>query len=349
MAWAKGTADDFVDFLRKFRDFATGALDPLSDPDFTDGSGVVPSGEVWSDLGVGAGESAIPGSGMATDGLLYLQGQGSDPDDEIVVAVKTYRNVGNNVFGWDLRGFTAFNAALTFDTMPGVSPSCFAAFDDAAFDIWLYANARRLMAVARIGTTDILIHAGFIQQFGTRSQYPYPLLIGGSVSGITINFQANHFGQSCFPDPCDNGGQLRWIDGTWQEIANYANSSAQRSSARIATGYTVWPHRNPTTNADGNETIGAAGNEDALFEQYATGSSVLISSAEINAYPRFPSVLMNSSALIGRIDGLHTVFGLGLIKGDTLTDASESPPAIYDVFGNTWRTEPVDFFAIRRE
>lgn len=352
MAWAKGSADDFIDFLRKVRDYASGSIDPLTDPDFDDGSGVVPSDEQWTVLVNGALMTNIPGSGMATDGEVYLMGPGSDPDDEIIVGFKTYRNVGANIFGWKLRGFTAFDDALDWDTLPGLSPESRAAFDDASMTIWIYVNARRIIAVARIGTTDILVHMGFIQQFGTRQQYPYPLLISGSVVNTTISFQDNHFGQSCLPDPCDNGAYLRWVDGTWQEVANYSGTSAQRGSARVSTGFVCWPHRQPMTSEDGNLTGPRDISEDAFFEGFNTGSAPYMSSSEIDAYALFPCTIMTNTtqnALIGRVDGLYVSFGLGLIKGDTITDSSESPPVVYDMFGNTWRTEPIDFFGIRRE
>jgi len=352
MPWAKGTADDFIDFLRKVRDFASGSLDPLTDPDFDDGSGVVPSAEQWIVLTNGAGMTNIPGSGFATDGEVYLQGPGSDPSDEIIVGFKTYRNAGANIFGWKMRGFTAFDDGLDWDTLPGLSPQVLAAFDDASFTIYIWVNARRIMALARIGTTDILVHLGFIQQFGTRNQYPYPLLIGGSVVDDTISFQTNHFGHSCMPDPCGLGAQLRWVDGTWQEVNNFTGTSAFRNQARESTGYVMWPQRDPVTSADGSVIGSQDISENGIFENFNSGTAPYVSSSEIDAHTLFSCVLASNlpaPAAIGRVDGLFTMFGLGLIKGDTLTDSSESPAVVYDVFGNTWRSEPPDFFAIRRE
>jgi len=75
MAWARGTATDFIDFLRKFRDYSAGLIDPSTDPDITEGV-VVPSGDQWEILVNGAGQPDIPGSGFATDGEVYLKGPG---------------------------------------------------------------------------------------------------------------------------------------------------------------------------------------------------------------------------------------------------------------------------------
>lgn len=347
MAWARGSATDFIDFLRKFRDYAAGLIDPSTDPDITEGV-VVPSGDQWTILTNGAGQPSLPGSGMATDGEVYLMGPGSDPSDEIIVGMKTYRNAGNNVFGWELRGYTAFNDGLTFETMPGTSPSCYASFDDAAFDVFFWVNARRLMAIARVGTVDVLVHLGFIQQFGTRGQYPYPLLISGSLISNAFNAQTSHFGHSSIPDPCENGAQLRWVDGTWQNVRNYTGTSADRAQARLnaGTGLVMWPQRDPTSTSSENQSqLGSAA---ALFEGF-TVTGVQVSNTEIGVYGLHPVVLMNSTPqMIGRVDGMFIPPGAGLTTGDTLT-VPNSPPDVYDVFKNTWRGEQIDYFAILRE
>lgn len=347
MAWAKGTATDFIDFLRKMRDYAAGDIDPSVHATITSGV-VVPSDDQWEILDNGSLQPDIPGSGFATDGEVYLQGQGSDPADAIIVGIKTYRNAGNNIFGWEIRGYTVFDDTLAFTTLPGVSPPCYAAFDDATFDCFFWVNSRRIMALARIGTTDILVHMGFIQQFGTRGQYPYPLLISGSVDDTTRNFAAGHFGQSSLPDPCDNGAYLRWVDGSWQEVRHYSNASDQRGQARESSGtpgqsYTkIWPQRDVTSNF-GDEP-GTDTNEENLFEQWST-TITQISSTEIGKYTLFPCIVHQPEQLIGRLDGLLVVNGLGLVAGDTITVGSDT----YDVFKNTWRSEQVDFFAIKRE
>ena len=345
MAYAVGTATDWMDFLRKLRDYISGALDPAVHPDFSDG-GEVPVGQRWDVLVNGGLMTNIPGSGFATDGEVYFRGPGSDPTDEIIVGIKTYRNEPANVWGWSLRGFTQFDDSLSWTTLPGLSPECYAAFDDESFPIWIWCNARRVMAAARVGTSDILVHFGFIQQFGTRNQYPYPLLVAGSANSQVISFQTNHYGHSCLPDPSDCA-QLRWVDGTWITIANYSGSSQQRGNARLTTGNVVWPNRNPIASPDSSSAGACA--EDTIFESFTTGVAPYISDSEIGAVSIFPACLVRNSHLVGRIDGLFAVFGFGLVTGDTLTDNSESPPVVYDVFANTWRSEPIDYFAVRRE
>lgn len=341
MAYASGTCADFVDFLRKFKGYATGALNPATDPTITVGI-IVPVGDRWTEQTLGAGMTALPGSGSATDGEFYLQGPGSDPADQIQVGFQTYRNIGNSVFGVRIRGSTQYNSTLTFSTMPGTSPTAHAALANASFNCWFWVTSRRLMALARIGTTDVLMYAGFIQQLGTRGQYPYPLMVAGSVSDNTFNTAQNNFGQSCLPDPAGTCCFLRWVDGSWGPIQHYTGVSSQRATARaINQPYAIWPQRD-STNSDGAE-LTTTDNEDVLFQQF-TSTGRQLSSSEISTYPLFSCLLHNPTQLIGQVEGLYMVPGLGLNSGDTITDGTYT----YDVFKNTWRSETVDFYAIRR-
>lgn len=343
MAYASGTCTDFIDFLRKLKGYATGAVDPATDPEITGGI-IVPMADRWTALGLGGGMTALPGSGSATDGEYYLQGPGSNPADQIIGGIQTYRNVGNGVFGFRMRGFTQYNSALTFSTMPGVSPQAQVALSNSSFNCWFWVSARRIMACARIGTTDILFHLpGFIQQYGTRSQYPYPMFFSGSVIDETFNTAQNNFGQSCLPDPCGTCSYLRWVDGTWQNVPHYTGTSASRGAARVVNtaGYCIWPQRDNTIDDGSNNS--SVDNEDTLFEGF-TSTARQVSSSEIAAYPLLPCILHSPNQLIGQIEGLFVVPGLGLNSGDILTDGTYT----YDVFKNTWRSETIDFFAVRR-
>lgn len=347
MAWAQATTTDWIDMLRLLKAYVTGTVNAhTAGGAWIDGTNTtVPTADRWTVLTNGGLQPALPGSGFATDGELYLQGQGSSGTDQIIVGFQTYRNVGNNVFGIHLAGYTAFDNTLSFLTMPGLSSiTPRVALDDNSFNVFFWVNARRIMAVARIGTTDICFHLGYILPFATSSQYPYPLMLSGSVQDDTYNFQQNNFGQSSLPDPCPNGCTFRWIDGTWIPVAHFTNNSGSRPTAlggANSNPYLFWPLRDNTT-TDGAE-ISNVGSELALFTQYSAVSPI-ISNSQINAFPLYPVTLENASQLIGVVDGMFVVPGQGLSAGDTITVSGTT----YDVFHNTWRTEFPDFFCIKR-
>lgn len=314
------------------------------------GAAALAGGVGWYILPMGAGMTALPGSGYATDGEFYLCGPGSDPADQIFIGAQSYRNAGANIYGFQLRGFTGFNPGLTFSTLYGVSPGGNVALDNASMSCWFWVNDRRIIAVARIGTTDILCHAGFIQQFGTRSQWPYPLMIAGSVSGQTSSYQTNTFAQSSLPDPTFTAAYLRHVDGSWQQYRNFGNAAGTRTAAIATSGNVLWPQRNPESNADGSSLQSLS--EDVIFETFLTGTAPYVSNSEISAYQMMPTCLIAYTGAappddyedMGSIDGLMTVFGLGLNSSDTLTNGGDT----YDCFNNTWRSEPVDKYAMLR-
>lgn len=345
MAWAQATTTDWIDMLRLLKAYVTGTVNAhTAGGAWIDGTNsTVPTADRWTALTNGSLQPALPGSGFATDGDLYLQGQGSSGTDQIIVGFQTYRNVGNSVFAMHLAGYTAFDNTLAFLTMPGLSGiTPRVALSNTSFNLFLWVNARRIMAVCRVGTTDICFHLGYILPFATASQYPYPLMISGSVQDDTYNFQQNNFGQSCIPDPCPNGCALRWIDGTWVTVTHYGNNNGARNIALTnANPYVFWPLRDNTT-TDGVE-VDTAFSEFNLFTQYSATNNI-ISPSQISAYPLLPVTLENASQLIGVVDGMYVVPGQGLSAGDTISDGTNT----YDVFHNTWRTEFPDFFCVLR-
>lgn len=345
MAWAQVNPDDFIDMLRLLTSYALGSINAhTAGGKWIDGtSGTVPTGDRWTQLTNGGSQPSLPGSGSATDGELYLKGQGSSGTDQIIVGFQTYRNVGNNIFGFQISGYSSFDNTLTFTTMPGALPTPVnVSLSDSTFTAFFWVNARRIMVVARIGTTDILFSVGYILPYATVSQYPYPLFISGSEINNGQNYQQNNFGTSSFPDPCAGGAYLRWVDGTWLPIFNYQNANAQRAQAIGSQGtYGVWPLRDCSGSdaADANTNL----NELAIFQSY-TGATAFISSAGISAYPLFPCVIHSGSQLIGQGDGIYVIPGQGLSAGDTVTVSSDT----YDVFHNTYRSEFPDFYCVKR-
>ncbi len=340
MAYAAGTVSDYNDFLTKLIAFASGT-DATTWSGWTSG-GVVPSGQVWTVLA-----NSIPASGnLTTQGIAYLQGQGSEAGDNIIVGFRTYSNAPDFVFGAEIRGYTEYDATLTWDTMPGVSPSCWAAFAGVSFQAWFWVNGRRILATARVGGLyDITFMVGFFLPYGTHSQYPYPLLISGSMVDNTQPYTRADLDHSCIPDPGGfNGVYFRWIDGTWQGICHYGGAAPNlgyRSTQGNA--FALYPHvdQSPSDGAEygGQQLYG----EMQLIQNWSIGGAQF-SAVEVNAYPLLPIVINSSNQLPGQLDGIYYVPGNGLNPGDTLTIGG----VIYDVFHNCWRSNAFNFYCMPR-
>lgn len=296
----------------------------------------------WRSLPTPTSETGIPGSGLVAGSTAYLQGPGSNNADQMIVGFQTYASAGAGVFGFGIKGYTAYNQQETFATMPGRSTLTHnVSLNNSTFNCWFWCNGRRFMAAARIGSTDVFMHSGFPLQYSTRSQYPYPLLIAGMVTNQTYVFNENDFGNAGLPDPGPNICSIRWVDGTWQTIQHYTGTSVSSPGHTTSNDPSIWPLADSTTadGSDQNQTF----NEDTLFFQ-AAPANPQISSTELTSYPLFPCIIHGPSRLIAQIDGLYVVPGLSINPGDTISDGTNT----YDVFHNGWRTQANNFFCVLR-
>ena len=214
-----GTATNYTDLLAKLRTFLTATL---SAP------------ERWTELR------------YVTSGPheLILQGPGSGTD-EIIVGIKTIEDGVGDYQNWKLGGFTGYLGGAPFEAQPGYSgeapgPVHFTLWN-SSIPYWFIADGRRVIVVAKISTSYMWCHLGFLNTYASPGQYPYPLLIGGnlawgntappavtsadwrwSYAGVEhANPPQNFF--NGFSDP--SGGytgrsqlRLRLASGTWRDL-----------------------------------------------------------------------------------------------------------------------------------
>ncbi len=359
MAYAYGPVSHMHDFLTKLIQFASGTAASWSG--WTSG-GAVPSGQQWTVLTnniptsapVSTGTTTYPVSASATPGdsqsgvngqcgyVAYLEGPGSSAGDDIIVGIQTYQN-SSGAYGFASCGCTEYNAALNWGTMLGASPNVYTALSAGNFSAWFWVSGRRIMACARIAGTDVCFYLGFFLPYRTHNQYPYPLLVSGTVADQTRLPTENSYYQSGIPDPGSFlGVYFRWIDGSWQPIQQY---STYQQRYQVTT-FGLYPFMD-TTGGQGFDEINDAASywsEYNLFENFSTTGPQLTNN-EVNAYSLFPVIINSPTQLPGQLENFFVVAGTGLNAGDTITDASSQ---IYDVFHNCWRTEANAFYCIPR-
>lgn len=182
--------------------------------------------------------------------VMILQGTGGG-SDAIIVGLRTYSatNGAATARNWSLHGFTAYNAGLTFDAQAGISPGdpsvatgtigAFVPLHDNgasfAIDFWLSVTPNRIVGAFQLTSASTnfyaSMYAGFVNRFGSPSEWPYPILI----SGCTTRVRALHDSTvityiSSIVELIGNGAVngpawYRRSDSTWQAIAN-SNVSA---------------------------------------------------------------------------------------------------------------------------
>ncbi|EGO64164.1 hypothetical protein [Acetonema longum] len=286
---------------------------------------------------------------------LILKGPGDTGQDEIYVGFEVFEDAVQGYYNLRLNGFIGYDEGLPFSDQPGGIPSYqpqLPLISGSQMKYWIVANGRRIIAVAKIGTQYEAAYLGLLHPYGTEGQYPYPLAIGGSMTGQTTKYtptSGSGYTQSPsedykytqrqtdhrhFVDPGTARGTLttgalrvRRIDGKWPVYHNYHQSYSQTSSGGVYSdilssslnGYFVWP--------------GLCGSLSNLLQNMD------------GIYQLFPFALAEKpdNNTIGQFDGCYWITGRGLAAEDELMIDADR----YIAVPNVWRADPGDFWALK--
>lgn len=268
----------------------------------------------------------------SVSGSEYIwKGPGNDGTAQVFVGALTYSSATGDYYNWRLNGFTAFDSGSAFMSQAGaMTPqSPHLALWNNPIPYWFVANGRRVVVIAKVSTVFEAAYLGFIEQYPSPNQFPYPLTVGGCMafssepSAGSTSWRWSYTGieHRAFPMPgtpvsfADNACQLRLRkpDGAWRGLAAQQYGSPNNN----LTG-NVWPYSN---------------------EMYFIRPSM------DGSYPLFPVVLNdNSPNVYGRLDGVFATTGYG-IGAETEINIGIGRSK-YIVFQNVYRTTYYDYFAV---
>lgn len=181
---------------------------------------------------------------------VFLRGLGNAGADQIFVGIRCYKNVPSDYFNAQLFGGTGYlETQELVSAMPGVSPSgvnvCML---NGSMPYWFIANGRRFTFVVKVSTVYESAYMGFLLPTGTPSEYPYPLVIGGSHSVNNRRWSDNQVSGAngsyhrAFFNP--NGSlKMRNKGGAWMSFANYEYITSEISNSTSATTNCTTPFR----------------------------------------------------------------------------------------------------------
>lgn len=194
--------------------------------------------QIRYDLNVGGGGTQL------FEREILLQGPGNAGTDEIYIGILEVRDTTAGTFNWALGGFTGFNGTATWEDQPGfshIAPNEIAAFTPAAnasMECWFHVSPRVLKGIIRVGSTYNNFNLGFLNQFGTPAEFPYPLFIEGCSTKWNENIGTTGVQQSGLCDPGSTSvsggntrgpGGLRFVDGAWYPIRNWNFNGTSRT------------------------------------------------------------------------------------------------------------------------
>lgn len=135
---------------------------------------------------------------------LILRGAGYTGEEEIFVGFRTYQDASADYYNLLAGVFTGYVAGNTFDTQPGARLSGVPAHNNR-IDYWLTLNPQRIALAMKVGTPVYeSAYVGKCLPYGRPSQYPYPVVCGGMLTGApatrfsdtahSMPYKGNRFG-----------------------------------------------------------------------------------------------------------------------------------------------------------
>lgn len=312
MAWETGSATDYDDLLDKLITFLT-----------TD-TGLVAAGQNWT---------VLKDEEPVSDRYVYLLGPGLAGVDEIHVNLRRFYAASSGAYNWELRGATSYDGGVDYDAQPGTSDKSFLCLSNGTMTYWFFANGRRFMIIAKIGTVFISGYCGFILPYALPSEYPYPLFIGGTSDDETMLYTQSGLATSAFwkggyvvpTSGVTTGVKLRTPGGFWMPF----NQSLISGFGGDDSGK-IWPYWSKLTYNNDDDGIGN-------LTKNLDGSYTLL---PIILYTHTYTV----RAIFGELDGIFHVPGQDLNSEDTITISAD----VYLCFQNAEDVQRNDFAAILR-
>jgi len=200
---------------------------------------------------------------------IWFEGTGAG-SDEIHVGIKTFNALSqggiDQAYNWGICAATGHNGGLDWWEQPGISPGFDSIGDpdtdggafvplkttDASYpiDYWISVTPRRIKGAMKMENGSIIhyssFYAGFMNQFGTSTEYPYPIYTGGSSYRYNTFFEdtaprytgiSEAMGSNSLVGP----GFYRTFDDLWISVKNSSANDGGSPSRVAAENYTMYP------------------------------------------------------------------------------------------------------------
>ena len=139
--------------------------------------------EVIRDFAAANGWTVLRYDTVPANRELILKGVGYTGEEEIFVGFRTYQDASADYYNLLAGVFTGYVAGNTFDTQPGARLSGVPAHNNR-IDYWLTLNPQRIALAMKVGTPVYeSCYVGKCLPYGRPSQYPYPVVCGGMLTG----------------------------------------------------------------------------------------------------------------------------------------------------------------------
>ena len=322
MARQTGTAFDYHDLLDQLRIFAVAnGWTQLEHTPATARDGGIPD-PIDDDVR------------LASIQTLTLRGPGTGAGREVFL---TFETIADTVFQhYSIRpyGHTAWTSGLPVLSQPGAGGGPFLGLVGGSMAYWFYINDRRIIVVARSGTTYTSMYAGFLVAHALPSEYTHPLYVAGNYLENRIPAFANARNRF-IADPGLGSAYYRAREGDWQQVVNHEFNNSNDTGYDENNAPVLWPF---------GSTQVLDSNSDNL--DWCYGGLRLLRANALGEIVVFPCNLIdgrvNIYRLVGILDGVYAVPGFNRTTEESITVSGQT----MDVFSNVFRSSTRDFMGI---
>jgi hypothetical protein len=191
------------------------------------------------------------------------QAPGNDGQSEIFTGIHGFERQDADYFNWEIAGMDGFLAGARFFEQPGMQGNLYLPLWNAAIPYWFIADGRRLVVIAKISTQYEIAVLGLLDPYYSPGQWPYPLVLGGSMSHAEfldwddIKYRwslsdnrhrifthadvGNSPASSGEREPWDTQLRVRNLDGSWKALEGTNLDIATTTPG--AANNLIWPTR----------------------------------------------------------------------------------------------------------
>lgn len=188
---------------------------------------------------------------------LILKSLGLSGTEEIFIGFRAYQDVGADYYNISVAGFTGYVPGNSFITQPGYFESGIPAHN-LSIGYWLRSTANGIYFALKVGTPVYTVGiAAKALPIALPTQYPYPLVVGGMLSGVPATRYSDT--TQSIPFKGDRANlKMRFVNGTWMQpfAWPWTSSHIAGSTAQLRETGTVYPLQPITLHNNGGSTYG---------------------------------------------------------------------------------------------
>ena len=315
MAFTTGSATDYHDLLNKLRLWLTGTAG-------------------WTQM-----LWTAPGS-MTANAVLAVRAPGGGAGRRPVCWFSSFSSAVAPYYTWQIRVAGEYDAVAPITGQPEVSPPTYLSLMNTAITYWFYANDRRVIIVAKIGTAYVSAYAGFFLPFALPNEWERPFYVSANSPTVSMPPSSSLVENSFIADPGYLTSYFITRDHIWREVGNRVTGAGSDGGGYAATTgrACLWPKK---VSPGSGYVAGSGGSVNLnMFTNLRPNNIGEMPMFQCHIHDQEANSLFG--AVYGALDGVFAIPGSGRVTEQQITQGAQN----FRVFQNVTRSSLNHFMAI---